>query len=387
MLKHQIINLIQEKREGCYWDFKAEYHKDKAELLHDIICLSNNLSNQEAYLILGVTDNGHILGIASDPNRKTQEELISFVTGKKFAAGRHPKVSLMTFEYEEKEIDVIIINPKGYAPYYLEKAETDQKSKKNKTVNAGSIYTRVEDKNTPINSTASPLDTETLWKMHFGLYPTPIKRLQNYLLTPEKWIPNSTGYFYSESPEYIVYKNEDIEEKENYFNLVSPFYAYNQINSNSLHSYYEFKYHSTVLYGCRCISLDSGNYKTPVPEFGVINPNVYQDGTLYYRYFIESSMLYNIHLFMYEGNSMEEETAMNKFKECVLFFESDTERNLFEDYILNNLEKVNQAICENHTRVFGIEHMTVNAEEDITKSIKTVKVLKDELENYRKINK
>ena len=112
---------------------------------------------------------------------------------KKFAAGRHPKISLMTFEYEEKEIDVIIINPKGYVPYYLEKAETDQKVK-NKTVNAGSIYTRVEDKNTPIDSTASPLDTETLWKMHFGLYPTPIKRLQNYLLTPEKWMQNSTGY-------------------------------------------------------------------------------------------------------------------------------------------------------------------------------------------------
>lgn len=34
MLKHKIINLIQEKREGSYWDFKAEYHKDKAELLH-----------------------------------------------------------------------------------------------------------------------------------------------------------------------------------------------------------------------------------------------------------------------------------------------------------------------------------------------------------------
>ena len=50
----------------------------------------------------------------------------------------------MTFEYEEK-IDVIIINPKGYVPYYLEKAETDKKWK-NKTVNAGSIYTRVEDK-------------------------------------------------------------------------------------------------------------------------------------------------------------------------------------------------------------------------------------------------
>ena len=385
MLEHQIISLIQEKSEGSYWDFKAEYHKDKAELLHDIICLSNNLPNQEAYLILGVADNGHILGITGDSNRKTQEELISFITGKKFAAGRHPKISLMTFENEEKEIDVIIINPKGYVPYYLEKAETDQKSKKNKTVNAGSIYTRVEDKNTPIDSTASPLDTETLWKMHFGLYPTPIKRLQNYLLTPEKWMQNSTGYFYSESPEYIVYKNEDIEEKENYFNLVSPFYAYNQINSNTLHSYYEFKYHSTVLYGCRCISLDSGIYTTPVPEPGAINFNMHRDDTIYYRYFIEETMLYNIHLFMYKGDSMEEKFAMDKFVECVLVYKSDVEKELFENYILDNWDKVNQSINENNAHVFGTEHLSQLAKENITKKVKSVKVLKDELENFRKI--
>ena len=80
MLKHKIINLIQEKR-GSYWDFKAEYHKDKAELLHDIICLSNNLLNQEAYLILGVADNGHILGLQVI-QIENQEELISFITGK-----------------------------------------------------------------------------------------------------------------------------------------------------------------------------------------------------------------------------------------------------------------------------------------------------------------
>src|SRR5699024_5511064 len=346
----------------------------------------NNLSNQEAYLILGVADNGHILGVAGDPNRKTQEELISFVTGKKFAAARYPKVSLMTFEYEEKEIDVIIINPKGYVPYYLEKAETDKKSGKNKTVNAGSIYTRVEDKNTPINSTASPLDTEILWKMHFGLYPSPIKRLQNYLLTPEKWMLNSTGYFYSEAPEYIVYENEEMAEKEDYSSLGSPFYAYNQTNSNTLYSYYEFKYHSTVLYSRQCISLDSGIYKHLVPEPGVINFNMHRDDTIYYRYFIEETMLYNIHLFMYKGDSMEEKFAMDKFVECVLVYKSDVEKELFENYILNNWDKVNQSINENNKRVFGTEHLSQRAKEDITKKIKTVKVLKDELEKFRQIN-
>ncbi|RIL37004.1 ATP-binding protein [Staphylococcus equorum] len=385
MLNNKIRILIDSKKEGEYWDFKAKYHENKAELLHDIICLSNNLLNKEAYLILGVSDTGNVLGINDDPNRKTQEELISFVTGKKFAAGRHPHVSLATFEYEQKEIDVIIINPKEYVPYYLEKSLTVKKGNKNKTVCAGSIYTRVEDKNTPIDSTASPLDTERLWKMHFGLYPSPLKRLHNYLLTSEKWAKNSTGYFYSEAPEYTVYENEDIAEKEDYFNLVSPFYAYNQTNSNTLHSYYEFKYHSTVLYSSQCISLDSGIYTTPVPESSAINFNMHREDTIYYRYFIEDTMLYNIHLFMYKGDSMEEKFAMKKFLECVLVYKTDEEKELFENHILNNLDKVNQSINENNTRVFGIEHLSPLSREDITKKIKTVKILKDELENFRKI--
>lgn len=382
-MRNKIKKLIKKKKEGEYWDFKAKYHVNKAELLHDIICLSNNLLNNEAYLILGVSDTGSVIGINDDPNRKTQEELISFVTGKKFAGGRYQKISLRTFGYGEKEIDVIIINPKQYAPYYLEKSVTAQKGNKNKTVNAGSVYTRVEDKNTPIDSTASPLDTEILWKIHFGLYPSPLKRLHKYLLTSEKWAKNSTGYFYSEAPEYTVYENEDTAEKEDYFNLVSPFYAYNQTNSNTLFSYYEFKYHSTVLYSRQCISLDSGIYKTPVPELGTINFNLNREGTIYYRYFIEDTILYNIHLFMYRGDSMEEKIARDKFVECVLIFKSDVERERFESHILNNFDEVNLLISENKTRVFGIEHLSQIAKEDITNKIKTVKVLKDELEkNY-----
>ena len=73
MIEEKILNLIKDKREGRYWDFKVEYHKNKAELLHDIICLANNLSNEEAYLILGVADNGHIKGVNNDPNRKNKK--------------------------------------------------------------------------------------------------------------------------------------------------------------------------------------------------------------------------------------------------------------------------------------------------------------------------
>lgn len=175
-------------------------------------------------------------------------------------------------------------------------------------------------------------------------------------------------------------------EKEDYFNLISPFYVYKQTNSNTLYSYYELKYHSTVLYSRQCISLDSGIYKTPVPELGTINFNLNRDGTIYYRYFIEDTILYNIHLFMYRGDSMEEKIARDKFIECVLIFKSDVERERFESHILNNFDEVNLLISENKTRVFGIEHLSQLAKEDITKKIKTVKVLKVELERFRQIN-
>ena len=38
-----VTDLISRKHEGDYWDFKETHHENKADLLHDIICLSNNL--------------------------------------------------------------------------------------------------------------------------------------------------------------------------------------------------------------------------------------------------------------------------------------------------------------------------------------------------------
>ncbi|UXS29307.1 hypothetical protein MUA33_00215 [Staphylococcus delphini] len=68
-----------------------------------------------------------------------------------------------------------------------------------------------------------------------------------------------------------------------------------------------------------------------------------------------------------------------------MVYTSDVEKELFENYILDNWDKVNQSINENNTHVFGTEHLSQFAKEDITKKVKSVKVLKDEFENFRKI--
>lgn len=41
-LPELVANLASLKREGIYWDFKREWHDNKADLLHDIICMANN---------------------------------------------------------------------------------------------------------------------------------------------------------------------------------------------------------------------------------------------------------------------------------------------------------------------------------------------------------
>ena len=40
----KIFELIQLKQEGEYWDFKRQWYKNNSDLLHDIICMANNLS-------------------------------------------------------------------------------------------------------------------------------------------------------------------------------------------------------------------------------------------------------------------------------------------------------------------------------------------------------
>ena len=52
----EVRQLIGLQQEGEYWDFKKEWHQNKADLLHDIICMANNLSNQDGLIIIGVDE-------------------------------------------------------------------------------------------------------------------------------------------------------------------------------------------------------------------------------------------------------------------------------------------------------------------------------------------
>lgn len=104
-LAEEITSLINKKQEGGYWDFKLEWHDNKADLLHDIICLANNMENRDAYLIFGVKDKTcQIIGINEDDNRNRLNtvEVVNFLRDKKFVGDIRPMARVETIDIEGK---------------------------------------------------------------------------------------------------------------------------------------------------------------------------------------------------------------------------------------------------------------------------------------------
>ena len=78
-LTKEVLDLIESKREGSYWDFKREWYKKEKidDLLLDIICMSNNLVDRDCYIIIGVDEESDckIKNVSGDKNRKNTQNL------------------------------------------------------------------------------------------------------------------------------------------------------------------------------------------------------------------------------------------------------------------------------------------------------------------------
>ena len=160
-LLSEIQSLIQLHQEGPYWDFKKQWYgkeKDTDQLI-DIICMANNLSNRDAYIIIGIDEETDytICSVENDPNRRNTQMLTEFLKGKKFAGDLRPVVSVESLDMLNGIIDVIVIYNKLDTPYYLK--ETYKKQ-----ICANHIYVRLQDSNTPRDQSADMNHVEYLWK-------------------------------------------------------------------------------------------------------------------------------------------------------------------------------------------------------------------------------
>jgi len=120
----EIEELIALRQEGGYWDFKREWYandkKGKQDMLHDIICMANNLEGRDAYIIVGidVENNYSLCMVDKDLNRRNTQNIVDFLREKKFAGGIRPTVSVETIEIDLVEIDVLLVRFDRNTPYY-----------------------------------------------------------------------------------------------------------------------------------------------------------------------------------------------------------------------------------------------------------------------------
>ena len=201
----RIVEILAAKgREGEYWDYKQEWHENMADLLKDIICFANTPHDANCYLLFGIDDDGHIVGMKK--NRRKQADILEAMDNLWFIGDVRPEISVETVVVNEIEVDVLTVYDTQKTPIYLKRNYGEML--------AGCIYMRNGDKNTPNRGMASIDDVEKLWKkryhpchndrsLHHGTSPKlpgsgeagNTARCQNHVLQPGEMQPDAFPVF------------------------------------------------------------------------------------------------------------------------------------------------------------------------------------------------
>jgi len=370
----EIMDLINSCREDEWWDFKQSHHQNVAALLHDVICLANNRANRDAYIIFGVVDGTcEIIGVEDDLHRRNQQEMINQLKSKKFAGGIRPKVEMRALTIQTHEIDVLVIKNSTDTPYYL----TENFRDKDKEVKANYIYTRVGDTNTDIHKSADCNHIEYLWKKRFGLHMTPFEKLQWLLCKKENWVQDEEHHYNLVHPEFTLICDE-VERQE------SPeFYAYVMHNNSTYDTTIKVNYFGTTLYSRQVVILDSGRYKTVVPEWGFLHFDKYHHDTVAFKYFVQTDISYSLHRYLINENSHESIYAHDRFMDVVLLFTTEIEKDLFIAHANAQKDNIEALMNENSCSYSWIESGSELAHKKIVEGIKVGMALKQMLVEYR----
>ena len=339
-LAQEISHLVSLQHEGNYWDFKQEWHHNKAELLHDILCLANSPANRDKYLIIGIKESSKtkhfsVAGVKSkDTNQKGTKEVNDFLSTKKFVGNIRPMVHVKRVKINGKRVDVIIIESSNNTPFILAEDYYDQPENAARvTVMCGHLYSRVMDMNTPINKTADNDITELLWRRRFRIDATPIDKLTYYLSSPENWTPldevsgNEFAYYYKYAPEYKLYFSLDEDGKED-------FLGKNWIVGTAKYSRISFKVSDSTIATYWYNASDKLEYSFVRPSYRTLGETCVD--SLMMAYYIQGSPEHCLSFFIKkklrgESGGFREDDPLRE--QNIIVFQSEEERTKFEEYI------------------------------------------------------
>ena len=250
----ELVDLLAEVE--CEWlDFKGAHHADTLDLLHDILCLVNSWADGHRYLVFGVANDKSIIGVESDPNRKTGAMINDLLQHSNL--NRLPTVALRSYMEAGHAIDVLTIKNRPDKPFYA----TKDKQQGRQLLRAGVVYTRVGDTNVPLVETASEEQIELMWRERFGIGQSPMQRVSRLIRDTNKWqkVGGDEYMYHEDFPEFTITDDRTLVEefKE----------AWTQkFRDQSASSYLvEFRYGTTILRKYTFVSCDGGRYRLPLP--------------------------------------------------------------------------------------------------------------------------
>lgn len=384
-----IMELLHLGVEGEYWDFKEkpyffegqsekDKNKKKGDLLHDIICMANNLSNRDAYIIMGIQDKPvKIIGAKQFSNKWTQESYQDFLQNLTWAGDMIPIVEFRTIH--NGELDVLIIKKSNRVPFYI--------TKKCNKVRENQIYVRKGSKNTAIDSQAEIGDIEKLFEFRFGLTPYPKERVINYISDHGHWIEMKEDYetcswYYEKFPEYTIELSWDPDNET----LASPDYAYVQMNCKSSWQILRVKYHQTTLMEYTAHYVDETRGIVINPKNGYIKLS--KDNTMsmikHFYYYLEDSIEIKL-MYLLKMLMNHENLALYTHLSLIPVFNSSEEKSNVEFLINHNNEDFISRIG-NEIQNIVINYGSGLSEESeliVRKDLTVTKVVKNILDEYR----
>lgn len=396
MLTNQYIedivrDFFYQETEGEYWDFKEkpyfyegqsekDKNKKKGDLLHDIICMANNMSNHDAYIIMGISDHPvEITGVKQFTKKWTQESYQDFLQNLSWAGDCVPSVELRSIN--SGNLEVLVVRKSNKVPFYL--------TKRYNKVNENHIYVRKGAKNTAIDSQANIDDIEKLFKFRLGIIPFPKERVITYIDDTENWVKMESSYesiswYYDPFPEFTIDLTDDPQNDE----LRTPVYALIHPNARSSWQILRLRYHQTILLEFTSHYIDEHRGFSVQPQFNFLKfSNGFEDIKLNstYYYYLHDSIQIKL-MYLLKELLEQDGDAWRRHLSLIPVFYSDDERKIIEKYIEENrtdilveIKKERENICLGYNYEGDEERSKWDKEE-----IAVTKVVKKLLNEYRK---
>ena len=395
LTNQEIEDIVREfyyqETEGEYWDFKEkpyfyegqsekDKNKKKGDLLHDIICMANNMSNHDAYIIMGISDHPvEITGVKQFTKKWTQESYQDFLQNLSWAGDCVPSVELRSIN--NGNLEVLVVRKSNKVPFYL--------TKRYNKVNENHIYVRKGAKNTAIDSQANIDDIEKLFKFRLGIIPFPKERVITYIDDTENWVKMKSSYesiswYYDPFPEFTIDLIDDPQNDE----LRTPVYALIHPNARSSWQILRLKYHQTILLEFTSHYIDEHRGFSVQPQFNLLKfSNGFEDIKLNstYYYYLHDSIEIKL-MYLLKKLLGKDDDAWRRHLSLIPVFYSDDERKIIEKYIEENrtdilveIKKESENICLGYNYDGDEERSKWDKEE-----IAVTKVVKKLLNEYRK---